>query len=308
MPRRRALLVWCALATAMAATAAAQQQVYRVTSQSVPVYATVIGPDGRLVTDLTRDDFEVFDDGRPQPLVSFDAGLQPINVVVMLDMSGSMRGNLATLRASAVQFFTRLLPQDRARVGNFGDRIVLSDAFTNDTDTLIRALYLELQPGGATPLWRAIDTAMDALARLDGRRVVLVLSDGRDSVGPRGWEGRAPLSLDDVRHRAQADGFMIYAIGMRSQDGRPSAISADPDPGLRTISGDTGGGYFELRGTDDLGTTFARVADELHRQYLLGYAAPVADGRVHLIRVRVRDPHMNVRARQSYVAPRESGR
>src|SRR5262245_65887230 len=122
----------------------------------------------------------------------------------MLDMSGSMHGNLATLRASAVQLFTRLLPQDRARVGNFGDRIILSDAFTNDPDTLIRALYLDLQPGGATPLWRAIDTAMDALARLDGRRVVLVLSDGRDPTGwPRSGDGRSPKSLDDIRQRAQ---------------------------------------------------------------------------------------------------------
>ena len=138
---------------------------------------------GRLVTDLTRDDFEVFDNGRPQPITLFDNSIQPINIVVMLDMSGSMIGqHLPLLRSSAVQMFTRLLPADKARVGNFGDRITLSPKFTNDQDELIRALWLDLEPGGPTPLWaRGRTPRCRRSRRLDGRRVVLVLSDGKDT-------------------------------------------------------------------------------------------------------------------------------
>jgi Ca-activated chloride channel family protein len=167
----------------------------------VSVYATVLDPsDGRLVTDLTRDQFEVFDNGRLQPLTIFDNREQPISIVIMLDMSGSMSGNVPTLRRAAVQMFTNLRPDDKARVGSFGDRITLSEHFTNDTDELIRALWFDLTPGGGTPLWGAVNVAMTALAHLDGRRVVLVLSDGKDTAGGR---GRPAVTLPEMIDRVQ---------------------------------------------------------------------------------------------------------
>ena len=121
---------------------------FRSATQLVPVYVTVIDESsGHLVTDLTRDDFEILDNGRPQTITQFSNAIQPISIVVMLDMSGSMIGNLPMLRNAAVQMFTRLLPDDKARVGSFGDRITLSDKFTNDQNELIRALWLDLTPG-----------------------------------------------------------------------------------------------------------------------------------------------------------------
>lgn len=306
-----------------------QAPVFRTVTQTVSVYATVLDPaDGRLVTDLARGDFQIFDNGRPQPLTIFDNREQPISIVIMLDMSGSMSGNVPTLRKAAVQMFTHLRPDDKARVGGFGDRITLSERFTNDTDELIRALWFDLTPGGGTPLWGAVNVAMTALAHLDGRRVVLVLSDGKDTAA---GGGRPAVTLPEAIERVQTEEFMVYAIGLASRmgpdpsgagggaggfggggrrgrgawgGGRGSGRGDEPDPGLRELATESGGGYFELHDADELGPTFARVADELHRQYLLGYSVPEQDGKLHTIEVRVTRPGMTVRARKSYLAPK----
>jgi VWFA-related protein len=292
-------------------TADAQQQVFRSAAETVPVYVTGMGADGHLVTDLTEENFEILDNGRPQPITLFDNRIQPISIIVMLDMSGSMEGNLAVLRQSAVQMFTRLLPEDQARVGSFGSRIHISRTFTNDADDLIRTLWLDLEPGGATPLWSAVDAAMTQLAAVDGRRVVLVLSDGKDTGLGRGRFQRRGPTLVDVVQRAQSEEFMVYAIGMRSRmapaGSRPGPTMGDPepDPGLRELAAESGGGYFALTGTEQLGPVFAQVADELHRQYLIGFDAPEADGQLHQLSVRLKPQGLTARARRSYVAPGE---
>lgn len=329
--RARGLLgIAIAAASAAAVLSAAPDQaqqpqqgaVYRSTNQTVSVYTTVVGDDGRLVPNLTKGDFEVFDNGRPQTLTLFDNSVQKISIVIMLDMSGSMTGNIPVLRQAAVQMFTRLSPDDKARIGNFGDRITVSPTFTNNVDDLIRALYLDLEPGGATPLWGAVNVAMTALAHVDGRRVVLVMTDGKDT--------RGQPSLADVTQRAETESFMVYGIGMASDSGgfgggggggfrsrsggggfgaRGSGRSYgdEPDPGLRTLAEDSGGGYIELHRADQLGPAFAHVADELHHQYLLGYAVPEFDGKMHQIDVRVRKPGMTSRARKSYLSPKAPG-
>jgi Ca-activated chloride channel family protein len=332
--RLRGALALLALLPAAVTSVPAQQPVFRSGTQTVPVYVTVLGTDGRLVTDLTRDDFEVLDNGRPQPITLFDAGTQPISIIVMLDMSGSMLGNISVLRRAAVQMFTRLEPADRARVGNFGDRILISPTFTNDVDELIRTVWLDLQPGGPTPLWGAVNAAMAGLSNVEGRRVVLVLSDGKNT-GLRSVNGLVSgPSLDDVIRRAQTEDYMIYAIGMHSRAALPAGRGGqapgparrggstgrgplgggpfggfgwadEPDPGLRELAAESGGGYFALDDTENLGPIFARVADELHRQYLLGFVAPEADGRLHSLEVRLKNASMRPRARRSYHAPRE---
>jgi Ca-activated chloride channel family protein len=307
-----------------------QEPLFRSGTQTVPVYATVLDTaDSRLVTGLSRADFDILDNGRHEPLTVFDNGEQPISIVIMLDLSGSMLGNLPTLRHAAVEMFTELRPGDKARVGGFGNRIVLSERFTSDQDELIRALWFDLVPGGDTPLWGAVNVAMTALAHLDGRRVVLVLSDGKDTAA--GY-GRPAVTLNAVADRSQAEDFMVYAIGLASRSsnggrgygggggygggyggrGRPGGGGAagrssggdEPDPGLRVLATESGGGYFELHDTDALGPTFERIANELHHQYLLGYTVPERDGKQHAIEVRVNKPGLTVRARKSYVAPR----
>jgi Ca-activated chloride channel family protein len=312
--RSRARVRLAGLAVAGAVTMAplgARQQptVFRAGTQTVPVYTTVLGPDGRLVTDLTKDDFDVYDDGRAQPITVFANDIQPISIVVMLDTSGSMTGNLGLLKDASVQLFTHLLPADKARVGNFGERITVSPKFTNDENELIRWLWTDLEAGGPTPLWGAVNVGMTALEHVDGRRVVLVFTDGYDT------SSREFVTLRDVVARAQADEFMIYGIGLWSRSGHgsgrgggrrgplgPMMQTMPPDPGLKGLAEETGGGYFELLDASNLGPAFARVAEELHRQYLLGFSAPRLDGKLHRLEVRVRQAAMTARARKSYVA------
>ena len=115
-------LIACALGVVGATQQPEQQQVFRGARDAVRVFATVTDRDGRLVTTLNQEDFEVRDEGKPQPIIQFDKTPQPIRLIVMLDVSGSMEGNAPLLRAAGAQLFGRLLKDDVARVGTFGTR------------------------------------------------------------------------------------------------------------------------------------------------------------------------------------------
>jgi Ca-activated chloride channel family protein len=293
MALARPLLMTVAALGLSAAVAGQQQPTFRSGNRTVPIYATVTDATGRLVPDLERDDFEVWDNGKPVPLTVFDNAVQPIAVVVMLDTSGSMTMNLDLLKEAATQFAIRLLPEDRARIGSFSDKIRIKPAdFTSDRDELIRILRDDIDYGNPTRLWDATDAGMTALKDIEGRRVVLVFTDGKDT-----WSDR---SEGDVMARAREGEFLIYAIGLRSQL-RGQGVT-QPDPGLRKVAEETGGGYFELGRTDELNSTFTRVASELHSQYVLGFSPTALDGKVHKLEVTVKRPGLVARARKSYVA------
>jgi Ca-activated chloride channel family protein len=233
----------------------------------------------------------------------FENDLQFIKVVVMLDESGSMVNNISRVKDGAEQFLLRLLPDDRARIGSFEDKIILSPEFTNNRNELVRFLKDELQYGNGTRLWDAVDRSMAALSELDGRRVVLVFTDGGDDPGP----GKH-VNYGTVLKRAQSEGYMVYAIGFHSKcrcgaDGR--MIETDPDPSLKKIAAESGGGYFELKEGMDLASTFTRVAQELHSQYVIGFAPENLDGKLHALQVRVKRPGMTARTRKSYIASPE---
>lgn len=317
MARKFTLLVCVAMAAALARVLAAgtdpQQTVFRGTGDTVRVFVTATDKDERLATALPRDVFEVRDNGRPQPITVFDNSPQPIRLIVMLDVSGSMERNLPFLRAASVELFNRLGPDDAAKVGTFGHSIDITPEFTKDARALQAALPTEIPPDAPTPLWRAVDQAMSTFDPKDDRRhVVLVLSDGKDSPGFT----KRFYSQVEIIERAIAEEVMIYAIGLRSRSGSPTlpmpgtnpmaVLVADlPDPGLGKAAIETGGGYFELSPRDNFAATFARVADELHSQYLIGYSPPARDGKTHKIEVKVSTPGLKVRARKSYVAPKE---
>ena len=307
-------LIFSVLAGGLLGLAGSQQPVFRGTGDAVRIFATVTDNDGRLVTTLTQSDFEVRDEGKPQPITLFDNSPQPIRLVVMLDVSGSMEGNLPLLRAAADQLFRRLLPHDAARVGTFGHDVSISPAFTRDAAALGATLPERIAPDAPTPLWRAVDDAISAFDNeSEARRVVLVLSDGKDS-GPIGFRQRF-VSQVEVIERARDEDVMIYAIGMRSRGaanmrpglgpgGLQAMMTADlPDPGLARVAEETGGGYAEIRFGQDLTAAFTQIADELHSQYLIGFAPPKRDGKVHRVELRVAQRGLKPRARRSYVAP-----
>jgi len=312
----------CAAALALVAyrSGASQQPTFRSGVRTVAVYATVSDREGRLVPNLEQDKFRVLDNGRPTDMTVFSNQAQPITVAVMLDMSGSMGVRMMRVRDSTERFIDAIAPGDRARLGTFGWEIAISPVLTDDKALLRRVLHEELWPGGPTPLWRALLSAMTSLEGERGRRVVLVLTDGDDDDQYRVSRPKAA----DVRRRAVRDAFMVYAIGMeRSQ--RTATLAYYDGGGAETLRKvlptglalgglseeivnvveETGGGHFELQSDADLGATFARVAEELRHQYLLGFAPETLDGKVHELDVQVKVPGCRARARKSYVAQGE---
>src|SRR5262245_8083316 len=200
-----AFAVAVALGTAMALVA--QQPTFRTTGVVVPVFVTVTDSQQRLVTDLVEADFEVLDNDKTQTLSVFDNRYRPISIVVLLDTSLSMSGNLKLLRAAAEQFVIRLFPQDEARIGAFHDRIELSASFTNDRDALIGDL-INLYFANPTRRYDALDFGLDALQEAKERKVILVLTDGDDYGSKRG--------SNDILDRARAEEVMVYVIGLES--------------------------------------------------------------------------------------------
>jgi len=339
----RSVRVLCAAIALVAfggARAALQEPTFKGTNRTVAVYATVTNAGGQLVTDLTRDAFTIFDNGKRQDMTLFANDIQPITAVILLDRSGSMRANFSLVEKAAEQFVDAMLPADKARIGSFSNRIQVDPRdFTADHGELLGILRTELQEEGPTPLWNAVNVGITALLHQQGRRVVLVFTDGVDS--PMNFSS-TNSSLKDVMKRAEEEDVMVYAIGLAGQNGaagygsrggrgrggrggggfgrggmgrggmgrggmgggRPQ-VDEKPDDGLPKIAATTGGGYFELTSTNDLASTFARVADQLHRQYALGFTPAKLDGKMHALEVRPTETAMTVRARKSYLARSE---
>jgi Ca-activated chloride channel homolog len=293
--RARFLHVVVGLAVACAGSVLlAQEPTFKSGTEIVSLFVTASDAESRLVPDLTKDDFEIFDNDKPQPIVYFENVVQPITVVVMLDTSGSMTGSISLLKDAAEQFLLRLLPADKARVGAFNDKIQMSAKFSANRDDLIGDVR-DLDYGNGTRLWDAVVMSLDELKGIEGRRVVLVFTDGDDT------ESKAHFGT--VVDRPRAEDVMVYAIGLESNffDGQ-RMIRSKPDSGLRKLADETGGGYFELRKTADLSPTFTRVAQELHAQYVMGFNPPALDNKIHKLAVRIKKPGMTARARRSYLA------
>ena len=289
----RQLCAFLVLASSLS-LAAGQQPIFRSSVRTVPVYATATDSSGRLVPDLTQDDFEILDNAKPVGITSFSNDPQPFTAVVMLDTSASMTEHLKLLNQASEQFLMRLLPVDRAQVGAFNDKLQLSGKFTNNRDELISALD-DLQFGNSTRLWDGLAFGMDALKGVDGRKVVLLFTDGDDTA--------SKVRYGEIQARARDEEVMVYGIGLETNffNGQRQ-VRSKPDRNLRRIAEETGGGSFELQKTDQLAPTFTRVAQELRSQYLLAFAPETLDGKVHKLDVRVKRPGVTVRARKSYSA------
>ena len=290
-----------AVSAILIASLAAQetpQKTFKVSTNTVALYATVTDAEKRLVPDLVQDDFEVYDNGKLQTLTSFDNKPQPISVVVMLDTSGSMTLALDLVKAAAEQFLLRLMPDDQGMVGAFNDKIEFHpEGFTNSRDMLVRSLK-DLDFGYPTRLYDAVAESMSQLKPLQGRKVVLVFTDGDDN--------SSKVGSGHVTDRGRLEEVMVYSVGLENEyfDGA-RRVRSSPDRGLKRLSEETGGGFFLLKKTDELTSTFTRVAQELHSQYVVGFTPQVLDGKIHKLEVRLKKPGMVARARKSYVATSE---
>ena len=228
----------------------------------MPVYVTVTDVERHLVADLIKDDFDVLDNGKPVPIVLFDAEVQPISVVTMLDTSGSMTGSLDLLKAAAEQFLIRLLPHDRGMVGAFNDKIQFVSPLTSDRDDLVSSLQ-DIGFGNPTRLFDAIDASLEQLKPIEGRRVVLIFTDGEDTF--------SKIGSGTVLDRARTDEVMIYSIGLQSVyfNGQRQ-VRTQPDRILKKLSDETGGGLLRVEAD-------RRSGSDLHARRP-GAAQPVLTG------------------------------
>src|SRR5471032_2920545 len=330
----RVAAVVTASAGVVLAAPQAQPPTFVAGNRTVAVYATVTNARGRLMTELTRDDFSINDNGKKQTLTLFANEIQPITMIMLLDRSGSMKPNLELEEQAAEAFVRAMLPADKARIGSFAKHIQIDpDDFTSDHDKLINILRNDLQNDGPTPLWNAVDRAIDKLLIEQGRRVILVFTDGVDE--PMDFSGKHK-SLNDVMKRAEEENVMVYAIGLAGEGSAPNQTGCNdprsrgmnpgafggrglggsagrppqqehPDEGLPKIAAATGGGYFELTSPNALSSTFAKVAEELHHQYALGFTPEKLDGKMHDLTLHLSMADLTGRARKRYLASKVLG-
>src|SRR5262249_29459129 len=224
----------------LTALTAGQEPTFKGAVRTVAVYATVTSAEGRLVPDLGRDVFSVFDNGKRQELTLFANDVQPITVVLLLDRSGSMRRNFGLVEKAAEEFVNALLPADKARIGSFSNRIQSDPRdFTSDHEELLGILRTELQEAGPTPLWNAVNVGITALLHQQGRRVILVFTDGMDS--PMNFSG-GNNTLKDVMKRAEEEDVMVYAIGLAGRGPSGGPFGGGRRGGYGGWGGGRGGG------------------------------------------------------------------
>jgi len=273
-----------------------QQPTFKSGTRTVPVYASVFDAEGRLVPGLEQADFEIYDNGKKQTLTIFDNKPIPFAAALTLDSSISMEMNLPFMQDAAVQFVIRLAPDDRCIVGFFNSKINFSPELTNDRDSLISYIRNNMTRGNSTRLWDGVDAAMDQLKDETTRRVVVALTDGDDL-------GASERNYGEILERAQREDVMLYTIGIESyyHNGERWTLSRPGAP-FRRLASETGGGFFELKKSAELNSTFTRVIQELHSQYVLGFSPQVLDGKSHKLEVRLAKPGLKARARASYIA------
>jgi Ca-activated chloride channel family protein len=278
------------------------QPVFRSGGVTVPVHATVTDSSHRLVTNLDVDSFIVSDDHGVRPITVFERKELPVSVVMLLDASESMRLSTEFLRDAAKQFVANLRPGDRMEIAAFHNTIRWVRPFTSNQQTLNRALdlFTPKMIDFGTALWPAMCEGLKEFYGVQGRKVLLVFSDGENNYGT--------FNHCLMVAQAIAEDIMIYAIALQTEYNdrfTRRRTKSKLDPLLPAIPAETGGGYFELTRTADLAATFRRVAEELHHQYLIGFEAPVLDGETHPITVQVKGEGLTARARRSYLAARQ---
>ena len=277
-----------------------QQPTFRTNVRTVSLYATVTDEYGDIVTKLTRDDFEVYDNGKLQEITVFSNARQPITVILLFDTSNSMTLHVDAMKAAAESFIIRLLPGDKARIGSFNDQIIISPRFTEDRDELLHIVRDGIRIANPTLLWDAVSESLDAVSGQDGRRVTIVFTDGADTISKH--------SRREVAHRAVVEGSMVYTLWFRGNFrlvwDQPTDMRLPLDEDLRKLAKDTGGAFLDVRRVN-LSAALARIAEDLHQQYVLGFTPTVLDNKMHDLEVRMKRKGFVARSRKAYLATPE---
>jgi Ca-activated chloride channel family protein len=261
----------------------------KVDVNAVQVTVTVTDDDGRYVAGLPRSAFRVFEDDQPQQISNFGSTDVPLELVVAVDVSGSMLPAMAPLKSAVKGFLTAVPPRDQVTLLGFNDSIFLLTRRATDPAERIKAID-RLAAWGATALYDATLRSIDMLGKQAGRRALIVFSDGEDQ-GSR-------VTLEDVERRLQASDITLYMIGQ----GR-GLTQEYLKRVMQRLTVPTGGRVLLTPDITMLRTAFDELLDELSNQYLLSYEPTnkTRDDRMRTIRVEV-EGHRHVRAREGYRA------
>lgn len=290
-------------------------QIYRFESGvdlvSVPV--AVVGEDGAFVTDLEAADFRVLEDGAPQEIVVFGAGLDESWVDLppdrkeelsarqviglLLDSSGSMEDDLDLLHEAAIKFLTNLPRTEHLFIISFDENIRLSEYSSDDQRTLSNRIY-DIEADGWTALYDSVATFLDRVYDYDGRKTLAVFSDGVDS--------RSTLAFSEAMDLVKLSDTTIHSIHFADR-ARHSEVFEN-SRFLRSIANTTGGSYALASSLEQLDELYDRILDELYSQYSLGYVSTNTrrEGRYRRIEVEVVKPglgDLEIRAREGYYGP-----
>jgi Ca-activated chloride channel homolog len=261
----------------------------------VTVTATVLDAEGRLVTGLPREAFEVYEDGDRQTITQFTNERVPVGLGLLLDTSDSMFGQrIVDARKVVERFLFELLDRsDESFVVAFNHYPHLLSRWTSTPDE-VRQSLAGLKPSGGTAIYDAVLSALPMIARRTRERAaVVVISDGADTA--------SDASVSDVRKSLLRSDAFVYAVAIDSP-ARQAINARVNETALGEITGQSGGRTEVVRDMEGLQAATARIAEELNSQYVMAYASPRAtDGKYHSIRVRVALPGHRVRARNGYV-------
>jgi len=256
----------------------------------VQVTATVTDESGHFVRGLTRQDFRLYEDGKPQSVTSFFSENVPTEMIVAVDVSGSMTDAMPKVKESVKGFLTAIRPADRVTLLGFNDSVFTLARPTVDLAARLKAID-RLAPWGGTALYDVVVQAFDLLGRQTGRRALVVFTDGED------LNSRVPIEV--AERRLEASDAVMYPIGQ----GRAPRL-ASLKTVLERLARKSGGRAFFGESVDQLDAVFADIIDELSNQYLLGYVPRdlTRDGRWRTLKVEVPGKAVHVRARQGYRA------
>jgi Ca-activated chloride channel homolog len=289
-----ALFAVFAVQNLFAPSTAAQTFRGSVTTVEIPV--TVTDSNNRLITGLTKDDFEVFEDGDEEPVTQFSDKRTPVSVGVLLDISDSMRGQpIVDARAALDRFMAELLDAgDEAFAGAFNHLPRILVPWTAPPSRLAGRLANE-RPTGGTAIYDAIVASISMLQRHNrSRAALIVISDGADTASDR--------SLVQTREALRRIDAFVYAIAIDSATEQRVSTRVNAEA-LRELTGPSGGYTEVVRSYEDLGPATQRIAEELNSQYTLGFATKKPqDGSWRTIRVRVKNHDYLARARRGYFA------
>ena len=256
----------------------------------VEVTVTVTDGEKKYVTGLPQNAFRVFEDGRPQRVTHFVAENVALDLVLAVDISGSMRESMPTMKTAVKEFLTAVSSRDHVTLLGFNDTIF--PLARKSTDRVQRVAAVDrLASWGDTALYDVIVTGINLLGRETGRKAMVVFTDGED-LGSR-------TLLADVERQLEASGVTLYVIGQ----GRALKMDMLKERMIR-LAHSTGGRAILTEKIDDLRGAFAELLDELSHQYLLGYSPTNAahDGTLRQLKVEVDGRH-HIRAREAYRAP-----